>query len=759
MNILQYLRQYFSGSTGNDSPESDGTGDQPDDTEAHAEKDSGDPSSQPETPSLGTQLLAASKDLFRDSFGNLFDQPASSSDPNEQPTNYNPIFIASVLVAIVCLIGVVFLLPMGLSDDSSTTSSSSSSSASQNESSSQVQRGRQTTPGLGESQGEDPSTFYTGDQQGADPSQPPNPQPDTTPSPTQQRQEDLPNDPDAYARELARRQRQNARPPGAPSQNPYEGAVPRQGGNSERLKKAMASGMNIETKPPEDFDPSKEGIPRNPASGRPVGTAPTPSETRQEVQYQQEQQQQEPEADPRQEIQQEYPMGPSQMSQEDQFLARQQVRRDGQDDVTQVQGPFSPFTIPKGTIIPITLETGVNNQVPGATVMRVTRDVYDRTYRHILIPRGSEVVSSYSTAQQIGQDRLLFAANRLNLPDGRFVNFSDTRAAGPSGMAGLSDIKDRHLLERFGAAGGLAVLGAVVNASNPLSFLGAAQRDSTGVIAGGGTFRNRFTTSLSQQVNNIIGRLLEQQVDREPTLKLRPGLRGLLIINEDINLKRPYYEPGGDFRQQDAEFRKYKRKRKQRQMRRAIRRAQEITADRQRTQSLRNRAQKAAQQAVQSTRPSPRRASRSPQARSSDYYVDELRQQGRRGGTFLPPRRGPTSRERFVFGPNYRRSVPPGQASQSNTSSRPSSGPPRATSDSMSVPKQLRQIRRAKRRKNPGQFREPDRPLYNRQRPDNRYTRGKENYRPQDAQPPRRPRRDLPPGANPSPEDSRDSQQ
>lgn len=748
--------QYFSRSTDDDASGADGAEAQDD------ADDTVDSSAQSGSPSFGTQLLAASKDLLRESLGNVFDQPSSSSDPNEQPTNYNPIFIASVLVAVVCLVGVVFLLPMGSSEESST--SSSSSSTSQTESSPQVQRDRSSTPGVQEPQGEDPSTFFTDDQQGRDQPQTPDAQSDTTPSSSQQKQEELPNDPDEYARELARRQRQNSRPPGAPSQNPYQGAVPRGNRGSGRLKKAMSSDMSIQTKPPEDFNPNKEGVPRNPASGRPVGSAPTPSETRKEVQYQQEKQQEQQNEDPRQEIQEDYPMGPSQMSEDDQFLARQSARRDGRDDVTQVQGPFSPFTIPKGTIIPITLETGANNQVPGVTVMRVTRDVYDRTYRHILIPRGSEVVSSYSTAQQIGQDRLLFAANRLNLPDGRFVNFSDTRAAGPSGEAGLSDIKDRHLLERFGAAGGLAVLGAVVNASNPLSFLGSAQRDSLGVIAGGGTFRNRFTTSLSQQVNNIIGRLLQQQVDRPPTLELRPGLRGLLIINEDINLKRPYYEPGGDFQQQDVDFRQYKRKRKQREMRRAIRRAQQITADRQRTQSLRQRARQSARQAAQSTVPSssPESARARRTGSNPDYYVDELQQQGRRGGTFIPPRSGPTSRERFVFGPNYRRSASVPQGRQGNPASPVRSGRSmsRSVPDSASVPKQIRQIRRAKRRENPQQFRPPDRPLYNRQRPDNRFTRGKENYRPQNAQPSssRRSRRDLPPGANPSPEGSQDSQ-
>jgi hypothetical protein len=385
--------------------------------------------------------------------------------------------------------------------------------------------------------------------------------------------------------------------------------------------------------------------------------------------------------------------------------------------------------------------------------MRVTRDVYDRTMRHILIPRGSEIISSYSTATQVGQSRVLVSANRLNLPDGRFVKFSDARAAGPQGFAGMEDVKDRHLLERFGAAGALAVLGAVVNASNPLSFLGAAQQDSTGVIAGGG-FRGRVSISLSQQVNQIIGQLLQKQVNRKPTLRLRPGLRGLLIINEDIDMKRPYYEGGGDFQQQNQQYNQYRRERRNREMRRALQRVRQMMNDQKRRERLRERARELSSQIQPSSSsrpPRPRPASR-PSPAQVDYFVDEVRASGRsRAGTFLPPRRGPTARERFLFGENYRRVPPPGTASQegSGAASSPSASsggrsaaPPRSSRSGASTPSSsssssggsapdfVRQMREATRREMPANYVEPDRPLYNRQRSDNRYTRGKQNYRP-----------------------------
>lgn len=663
-------------------------------------------------------------------FGDLF-QSETPEASNEQPTNFSPVFLSGVVISVFLLLIGVYLYSTSGDGDSQNTKTSNAGQ--QKETQEQV-RNRERTPGLDETKGESVTSAFNEDPPSDTQTQPPSsgepPSSGGDPNAVQEPDAD-PSNPQKYVSEL---REQNNRPPGAGGQgNPYQNARQSQGGSKRRetVKKAMTSEMGIETTPPGNFDPNKEGVPRNPASGRPVGSAPTPAETREEVEYQQDQQQQsqgEGES-PREVLQERFPTGPGGgLSEDEKFLARQEVQSQNPENVTTVEGPFEPFVIPKGTIIPIVLESGANNKLPGVTKMRVSRDVYDRTMRHILIPKGSEIVSQYSTASQVGQDRVLVSANRLNLPDGRFVNFSDTRATGPEGFAGLSDLKDRHLLERFGAAGGLAVLGAVVNASNPLSFLSSAQQDSVGgrggVIAGGG-FRGRFTTSLSNQVNQIVGQLLQKQIDRQPTLELRPGLRGLLIINEDIDLKRPYYEDGGDFERQDQEFQKYLRKRRHRQMRRAIRRVQSMTRDRRRTQKLRQRARQSLQNTRQPSGPtSSRRPSSSQRAsQAPQYYVDELRSQNRRGSTFIPPRDGATAREKYIFGPRYNPDIPPGKGS---------SAPPGPHPSDANVPEEIRRMRRKTRSAQPGMYMQSTRARRQGLRARSRQARQQQSYPPQE---------------------------
>ena len=722
MNIDKYLPSYFSGSSGSssseESPEASPEG-SPEDG-AGSPPDSSEPT--PGDPSESDRGLT---ERFRETASALMDDLFNTGGPdrpsNEQPTNYNPIFVAGIVILL--MFGILALaLPWG-STDSSDPATSEEAPQQQQEN---VQQRQGPAPGV---EGEDPTTFYQQpNQSGNQPTPPPTSEGGAPPSQQGANQGDNIDasraNPREYAQELAEQANQGP-PPGAPDQgqsDPYQSAP--SGEPSKSLQQAASSNMKIETKPPGTFDPNKEGIPRDAASGRPLGSPPTPEETRKEAQYAQEQQQDQQQQTPQERLRQRYPTGGG-LSEGQRFLERQRSRAQTPDQLTSVEGPFSPFVIPNGTIIPVVLESKVSNDVPGTTIMRVTRDVYDRTYRHILIPRGSEVVSTYSTTQSVGQNRVLVAANRLNLPDGRYVEFKDTRSAGPTGTAGLEDIKDRHLLSRFGAAGALAVLGAVVNASNPLSFLGAAQQDSTNVIAGGGRgFRGRFQTTLSQQINQIIGQLLQKQVDREPTLRLREGLRGLLIINEDINMKRPYYETGDDFQQQTRQYRRYMLKKKQREMTRTLRRIERMNQSRQKTRQLRRQVRQAE---TQPEPPSPPQQAQSEQQAGADnkYYVEKLKAQNRKGSTMIPPRRGPTDREQYIFGPNYHREPAPKGSPQRQ------SVPPPPEGESQ-LPRKVRQYRRTMRREMPQRYRDPNRPEYDRGRQNNRYSRGKQFYRPQE---------------------------
>jgi len=85
--------------------------------------------------------------------------------------------------------------------------------------------------------------------------------------------------------------------------------------------------------------------------------------------------------------------------------------------------PVSPYQVMAGTIIPASLVTGLNSDLPGQVIAQITENVYDTpTGQYLLLPQGT---------------RLL----------GRYVPGVDL-----SGQAGLRDKIDRHTGSLFKAA-------------------------------------------------------------------------------------------------------------------------------------------------------------------------------------------------------------------------------------------------------------------------------------------------------------------
>jgi type IV secretion system protein TrbI len=79
----------------------------------------------------------------------------------------------------------------------------------------------------------------------------------------------------------------------------------------------------------------------------------------------------------------------------------------------------SPYAIMAGSIIPASLITGLNSDLPGSTIAQVTENVYDTvTGEHLLIPQGTRLFGKYDSVVAYGQKRALVIWSRLILPNG-----------------------------------------------------------------------------------------------------------------------------------------------------------------------------------------------------------------------------------------------------------------------------------------------------------------------------------------------------
>ncbi len=187
----------------------------------------------------------------------------------------------------------------------------------------------------------------------------------------------------------------------------------------------------------------------------------------------------------------------------------------------------SKFAVMAGSIIPASLVTGLNSDLPGATIGQVTENVYDTvTGEHLLIPQGTRLVGKYDSVVAFGQKRALVVWTRLILPNGNSIVIENLPATDVAGYAGLEDEVDFHTwqLLKGVALATLIGVGTQLSIGNDESDLVKALREST------------------QQTTNRAGqRLVERELDVQPTITVRPGWPLRVIVSKDLVLK-PYQD-------------------------------------------------------------------------------------------------------------------------------------------------------------------------------------------------------------------------
>jgi type IV secretory pathway VirB10-like protein len=201
--------------------------------------------------------------------------------------------------------------------------------------------------------------------------------------------------------------------------------------------------------------------------------------------------------------------------------------------IAQLKPAGSPYTLRAGTVIPGTLITGINSDLPGEIVGQVSRDVYDsRTQRILLVPRGSRLIGTYDNQVVAGQGRLLVAWTRLILPDGRSVRLPGLALKDPQGQTGAKDKVDNHWRRVFGNALLLSAIGAGVQLSQPQQASALAPPTAGQVAAG----------ALGQELSSVALEIIRRGMDVAPTITIRPGQAFNVFLNGDLVFDGPYEE-------------------------------------------------------------------------------------------------------------------------------------------------------------------------------------------------------------------------
>jgi type IV secretory pathway VirB10-like protein len=194
----------------------------------------------------------------------------------------------------------------------------------------------------------------------------------------------------------------------------------------------------------------------------------------------------------------------------------------------RVVAPASTYVVQAGNIIPAALITGIRSDLPGQITAQVTENVYDSpTARFLLIPQGTRLIGIYDSQVAFGQSRVLLVWTRLIMPNGRSIVLERQPGADAAGYAGLEDEVDNH----WGALFKAALLSTLLGVGSELGSTTGTGTNSDVITA----LRRGSSDSLNQTGQKVV----QRNLDIQPTLTVRPGFPVRVIVNRDLVLE-PY---------------------------------------------------------------------------------------------------------------------------------------------------------------------------------------------------------------------------
>lgn len=200
---------------------------------------------------------------------------------------------------------------------------------------------------------------------------------------------------------------------------------------------------------------------------------------------------------------------------------------------SQVEPPRSPFELRAGFVIPATLISGINSELPGQIMGQVSANVYDTpTGKHLLIPQGSRLVGAYSSDVVYGQSRVLVAWQRIVFPDGKALDLGSMPGADSAGYAGFNDQVNNHYMRIFGSA--LLMSGVVAGVTY------TQQQNQQQTVTGAASAQQTMSAALGQQLGQVAAQMISKNLSIAPTLEIRPGYRFNVVAVKDLTFSKPY---------------------------------------------------------------------------------------------------------------------------------------------------------------------------------------------------------------------------
>ena len=201
---------------------------------------------------------------------------------------------------------------------------------------------------------------------------------------------------------------------------------------------------------------------------------------------------------------------------------------------SQPEAPRTPYELRAGFVVPATLISGINSDLPGQIMAQVAQNVFDTpTGKHLLIPLGSRLVGAYSSEVKYGQARVLVAWQRIVFPDGKAMDIGAMPGGDSAGYAGFNDQVNNHYWRLFGSAFLMSAVTAGIAYSQN-------QNQPSGPYYGAPSASSAMSEALGQQLGQVTAQMIGKNLSISPTLEIRPGYRFNVIVTKDMTFSKPY---------------------------------------------------------------------------------------------------------------------------------------------------------------------------------------------------------------------------
>lgn len=200
------------------------------------------------------------------------------------------------------------------------------------------------------------------------------------------------------------------------------------------------------------------------------------------------------------------------------------------------QPQLAPYKIPAGTIIPCVAITGINSDLPGNATAQVSENVYDFVNPYVcLIPQGSRVFGTYSSNVNFGQRRVQIRWTSITYPDGSSLNLEGMPGVDKAGYSGLHDKYYPHYGRMITAAlltSALILLPDLILDETTNTSSGTTIIVNTG--DGTSSAKTEIARAAAETMADAGKKILDKQLNLQPTIQIRPGTRFNIQANADI---------------------------------------------------------------------------------------------------------------------------------------------------------------------------------------------------------------------------------